>query len=178
MNIPTTGFIKKTFFDYKKIFYFNISQGLNLAGHSEKSFKKRLTRLFIESALTLDRFTFTNKEFYFYNGKHIYESSLSSSHQFFDYSVGFLFNSVDENVGSNDIRFSLELRPTPRLRIKGRYHLDLSSQEENNRQDYEAIYNPVNNCWQVKLFFFDDAIETRVHLNLSVFLDSDFKGFL
>ena len=171
---------QKNFFDYKKIFYFNISQGLNMAGHSrkEKSFKKKLTRLFVESALTLDRFTFTNKEFYFYNGKHIYEFALTSSHQFLDYSVGFLFNSVDENVGSNDIRFALELRPTPLLRLKAKYDLDLSSQEENNRQDYEAIYNPRNNCWQVKLRFLDDAIETRIHLNLSVFLDSDFKGFL
>ena len=111
-------------FDYYKVFYFNISQGLEVNRTARsKDFKERLTRLVIDLGLHLDKFTLTSKEFYYYNGAHIYEFNLNGLSRYIDYSLGFLFNSFDKDVVSNSMRLGLTLRPTEKLSFAGVYDL-------------------------------------------------------
>ena len=177
------GFYQRDHFNYRNVFYFNISQGFNMDGRdygsrSERSLRNQLTRLAVETGLTFDKFTLASKELYFYDGRHIYELSLNTLGRYVDSSLGFLFNSVDEDVASDSIRIGLTLRPTSTMVFKGTYDLDISSQEENNRQNYEVTYIPDNNCWRLRLELSDDAIETRIGLDFQVQWNNDFKGLL
>ncbi|MCY4644207.1 MAG: putative LPS assembly protein LptD [Bacteriovoracales bacterium] len=173
------GVYQKNLFDYKRIFYFNISQGLNLSRTRENGefSGERLTRLALDLGLELDRLSLTAKEFYFYNGKHIHELSLNSLNRYVDFSLGVFLNSVDEETASNSVNVGLEFRPMSSLTFKSQYDFDLDSRDENNRQSYEGIYTPTNGCWRLRAGFSDDTIETKYWASFQVLWNSSFRGF-
>ena len=160
----------RNFFHYNKIFSFNISQGLDISDRQDEdqSLRKKLTRLALEMTLNLEKLTLSSKEFYFYEGKHIYEFNLSSRGKYIDYSLGLLYNSVDEDVASNSVKLGLVARPTARLSFVGDYDLGLDFKEENKQQNYDLIYTPSNECWKLALGFSDDGIETRVGIDFRI----------
>ncbi len=177
-NYSSDGSYLKDYFSYTKLFYFDISQGLDVSSNAEVSrdFTDKLSRLAISTGLSLDNFTISTEEFYFYNGKHIQSFDISVSSDYVDATVGFAYNSVDSDVPTNTLRVGTEVRPSSLYTLSAVYDLDLRSQADNNKEFYEVKYSPSNNCWELKVNYSDDAIETRVALDFQLKFNTDFTS--
>ena len=167
------GIYQRNFFNYNKVFGFNLSQGFDLSkDDGGQSFREKLDRLALVTKLSISDLAVTGKGYYFYNGEHIYELNFSSWGKIFDYSLGFLHNSVDQDTASNNLKLAFKFKPTDTWAFKGDYIFDIDSKVSNNIQSYQVVYSPSSNCWQLELGFIGDSSQTRMRVNFSVFFDS------
>lgn len=169
----------KDHFSYQKLFTFNISQGLDISADSTRGdeFKDKLARLAVLMDLNLGNFQFSSSEFFFYNGKHIYDLGTSFTSYYVDGSLNFAYNTINENAPTNTMRASMTFRPIEVISLFGQYDFDLRSRDANNRQTYEIGYIPVNNCWEIKLAYSDDSIQTQYLVDFRLKFNSDFSTF-
>lgn len=175
-QIQKDGKYLKDNFNYDKLFSFNISQGFDVSANSTRQdgFKEKLARGAILTSLNLGSFTLTGNEYYFYNGKHIFDFSTNYNSYFFDYSIGFGYNSIDENIPTNTARSSVTFRPVEFISLFAQYDFDLRSRN-NNKELYELSYIPLNNCWEIKFAFSDDAIQSQYLVDFKLRFNSDFS---
>lgn len=171
------GKFLKDHFDYNNVFSFNISQGLDVSSDSTRAddFKSKLSRLKISTSFNFHPFSITSEEFYFYNGSHIYNLSTSYRSDFIDLNAGFSYNSVDTSLPTNTAVFGFIFRPSDIFTFRGKFDIDLRSQQENNKESYEIRYSPPNNCWTFDLEYSDDSIETRYSFDFNFLFNSDFS---
>lgn len=167
-------FLKQNF-DYSKIAYFNISQGYNLDVISDDVLDK-LTRLYATAGLSLDTFSLSGSEYYFYkNQKHVFKFSLANTTSYTGVNVSFIYDSVATPINKLiEVGGHLNLIDTTKLYAK--YAYDLVSELE-TRSLYGVEYTPHNDCWKIDFNYSKDEIEDRFSFNFMIkFNDSNFSS--
>ncbi len=159
-------------YDYKKVAWFNISQGLILEDETNKELttSERLTRLAIMGGLNFDKFQFNLSEYYFHTeSKHITQLSLSQSMDRFEYKIGLNYDSFasERRYFTADIDF--ELNDTFSFRTGYYYDIDLERMYESY---IGSRYNPLNNCWvfDVEYRQKDEYVNNKLKLDRSIAL--------
>jgi len=163
-------------FDYDSISYFNVSQGYDLALNSAKVDEK-LTRLFVGTGISLDKFSFNAFEYYYYaTFDHLFQISFSKDFDYFKISNSFNYDSFSDPVQkfmSNTIQ--LKLSDLVLLKFEQDYDLDRRSATKNL---YGIIYKPLNNCWLVEVAYADTLVDEQISVNFGInYNDNNFRTF-
>lgn len=166
-------------FNYSKIAYFNLSQGLllNEGDEAEADFSDRLTRLFTETGYHSDTWKVSLKDYYFHQGSnHILDLGLQKTFDMFNILVNYNYNSFP----GSDLRVvkaGLQVRPVDVLGFSIVKEQDLAA-KENIRTVYQADFMPNNNCWILNLNYRDSVVDKRFAFNfLFNFGSEDFEKY-
>lgn len=156
-------------FSYSNITYFDLSQGLDLTVDSER-LVDRLTRLYINTGISLDRLTFSIQEFYFHkSGEHKLTSTTTLNFDRFSIAGDFTYNSFNSSntpitklVGYD---FTLNLNDLITLKNSLDYNIE---SKLINQSSYSVLYAPVNNCWKIEFNYTRDLIDKKFGLLLYI----------
>lgn len=165
-------------FDYKNVAYFDLSQGVDLSVSSD-DFTDKLTRLYMNTGISLDRFGFNIEEFYYHQmSEHKLNTSLSIYLDRFTFTTDFTYNSynstntpVSKLVGY-EIMINLNDLITLKNSLEYNINTDLISESH-----YSFLYSPINNCWKVELTYSKDLIESKFGVLLYInYNDNNFTA--
>lgn len=138
-------------FDYSKIAYFDLSQGvlLNSNDDPEFDFEDRLTRLHASFGISVGDFSLSGSEFYFHqSGEHISNFNLKYAKKYFNYSVSYIYDSFSSQrrYTKHDLKFRL----SDMIELRTGHYYDFEK-----KSVYESyvggIYVPKNNCWKLDI---------------------------
>jgi LPS-assembly protein len=136
-------------FNYSKVSYFNISQGLDLKSE-ETDLNKRLTRLYITGGISLDKTSFSGSEYYFHDtAEHIFDFNVNQKFEQLTVNLQFRYNSV--NVGKS-IVWDFIYTPFDIISFKSMQEYDLES-KNSIRRIHGVQYTPLNKCWRFNLLY-------------------------
>ena len=181
-NLYSNGQYLRENFDYSKIAYLDVSQGVDLAlpdriNGADTELNDRLTRLFVNTGLSVNKTSFSVTEYYFHqNSNHIFSGNVTQSFDLFDVGVGLNYDSFTTPI-KKYATSDLYLRPfdIAHFKIHYDYDLDLS---RTDKSEYTMIYSPLNNCWKLELGYAKNLYDKRYSFNFLVnFNENNFKSF-
>lgn len=159
-------------YNYSKVAYFNISQGLILEDDENQDLttNERLTRLSILGGLNFKNFNLGFSEYYFHTeSKHITKLTMSHYMSRFEYKLGLNYDSFasDRRYFTADVKFSLN--DTFSFRTGYYYDIELERMYESY---LGTRYNPLNNCWvfDVEYRQKDEYVNNKLKLDKSISL--------
>lgn len=163
-------------FSYGKIAYFNVSQGYDLNVESEKTLD-HLTRLFVETGVSVSKFNFSASEYYFHQtNEHIFSISLSQNFKYFDYVSSLGYDSFSSSRNKKNFSTSGNIYLTSLFTVSASIDYDIELKRQ-NKLKYSVLYSPVNNCWRLGLNYEKNQSESRTYFNyLFNFNDNNFKA--
>jgi LPS-assembly protein len=163
-------------FTYNNITYFEVSQGLDLTVDSD-DFVDRLTRLYINTGFTFDKFSFGIQEFYFHkSGEHKLASSTALNFERFTFAGNFTYNSF--NSSNTPITkllgytATLSLNDLFTLKNSVNYNIETKVISESS---YSILYAPINNCWKLEFNYARDLIDAK--FGLLVYINYNANNF-
>jgi len=152
-------------FDYSNLAYFDISQGVDFNNNSDK-LVDRLTRLYINTGLSLERLNYSIQEFYFHKtSEHKLTSTAAYSLDRASLAGRFTYNSFNSSNTpvAKLLGYDLSLRPDDLFTLKYSADYDLEAKQF-NQSSYSVLYSPLNNCWKLEFTFARDLIERKFGL--------------
>ena len=152
-------------FDYADIAVFELSQGLDLNIHSDQ-LVDRLTRLYLNTGVTLDKTSLSVQEFYFHKtSEHKLSSSASYNFDRATFGGRFTYNSFNSSNTpvAKLIGYDLSLRASDLFTFKNTLDYNLEAKNITN-STYSFIYSPLNNCWKIELNYARDLIDKKFGL--------------
>lgn len=137
-------------FDYSKIAYFDISQGLLLDtddGTRELEFKERLTRLYTNFGLSFGNFSISGSEYYFHQtDEHITSLGIDHNLKYFLYSIDYVYDSFSAQRRYTTLDFKFFFSDFFEMRM-GHY---FDFEKDRVYESYlGGLYIPKNNCWKL-----------------------------
>lgn len=157
--------IKKDKFNYAKVGYFNLSQGLILGNRNEDTeLKNKLTRLFIDTGYIVNNFNFSLREYYFHtDSTHKLELSGQKTFDRASFLTGYSYNSLeDSQLKTIKLGATLRLIDIVGLSVLEEFNLDTNS---SIRRVYQADYMPNNDCWILSLRYRKNPVDERISFN-------------
>ena len=163
-------------FSYTNITYFDVSQGVDLNNESDQ-LVDRLTRLYINAGVTLDRLSFSIQEFYFHkSSEHKFTSTAALSLDRFSIGTNFTYNSFNSSntpvtkiIGSN---LTLNLNDLVTLKNSLDYNIE---SKLFNKSSYSILYAPLNDCWKLEFNYTRDLIDRK--FGLLVYINYNANNF-
>ena len=157
-------------FDYGNIAFFEVSQGLDLTVPSEH-FSDRLTRLYVNTGLSLEKISYGIQEFYFHRTS---EHKLTSSATYkmdlrSSLAARFTYNSFNSSntpvakLAGYDLAFGVN----DLITLKNSFDYNLQTKGI-NQSSYSVLYAPLNNCWKIEVNYTRDLIDKRFGLLLYI----------
>jgi LPS-assembly protein len=154
-------------FSYDKMAYFNVSQGYELNNRPDTTFEDRITRLYISTGLSLDKFSFGFSEYYFWQD---HRNVLS-----FNFNKKFLYGSLNG-------RYDIDPLSTPKskryniggsLQLLAQVELEASTtydliEEKYTESTTRVLYKPHNNCWRVEATYSKTEIDSSIGFNFFI----------
>ena len=161
-------------FSYDKIAFFNVSQGYDMSTGRESIDK--LTRLYVESGMTLYKTTISASEYFFYqDSRHIFTLGTSQKFDHFVSSVNYRYNNASRPLESSII-LGLEFTPVDVLTGHFSYSYDLAEEALTERK-LALQFRPSNKCWTVSLGQKKNEIDTQYSFHFEInFNDNSFNS--
>ena len=157
---------KKEHYSYRKIAWFNISQGYDLYS-KEHNFRKNLTRLHLTGGIHFNRGSLALSDYYFYDSrKHIAVLSGNLNLPRFSINAGINYDAFT-SPRNKRIRMSNSFKLSDFITFDTYHKYDI----ENKRilqQGYKILYSPANNCWRFELDWDKTILEKRISFNFSI----------
>ncbi len=144
----------KDAFEYKKIGFFNISQGINLNASANDSFTDRLTRLYLSTQYTAKTWNLAVEDYYYHQeGEH--DLTFSGERKFERLSALSVYRLNGLNISNiENLSVGIQFRPIEVLGFSYLEEFDLNADEKISTI-YQIDYMPYNNCWFFNLKFRD-----------------------
>jgi LPS-assembly protein len=152
-------------FDYANIAFFELSQGLDLNVKSNE-LVDRLTRLYVNTGLSLDKSSLSVQEFYFHKTSE-HKLTSTAAYTFDRASLGgrFTYNSFNSSNTpvAKLVGYDLVLHLSDLVTLKNTVDYNLRA---NNitQSNYSFIYSPLNNCWKIEFNYARDLIDKKFGL--------------
>jgi LPS-assembly protein len=152
-------------FVYSNIAYFEVSQGYDLNIESDQVID-RLTRLYVNTGLNLERLSMSIQEFYFHRTSE-HKVTSAAGYNFDRASVAGTLTYNSFNSSNTPVAklagYKLSLRPSDLITLKN--DVDYNIQEEKiTRSSYSILYSPFNNCWKIEFNYAKDLIDNKFGL--------------
>lgn len=149
-------------FDYSNIASFEISQGYDFNIVSDQ-LVDHLTRLYLNSAMTLNRATLSVQEFYFHRtSEHKFTSS--AAYNFNRASLGGTFTYNSFNSSNTPVAklagYNISLSPNDLITLTNSVDYNIQTKKV-NRSAYSVFYSPLNNCWKIEFNYARDLIDKK-----------------
>jgi LPS-assembly protein len=152
-------------FEYANIAFFELSQGLDLNVKSDL-LVDRLTRLYVNTGLTLDKTTLSVQDFYFHKTSD-HKLTSTAAYNFERASLGGRFTYYSSNTSNTPIAklvgYDLVLRASDLFTFKNTIDYNLITKNI-TQSNYSFIYSPLNNCWKIEFNYARDLIEKKFGL--------------
>lgn len=178
LNAIQDGLYLKDNFNYSKISFLDISQGIDL-NRKSSTVNERLTRLFVHSGFSVNSYNLEMKEFYFHQtSEHKFSLSFSKSFERFNLGTEFNYNSFNSSTTpvlktvalTSGINFNDLVSVTT-------YHDYNMRSKKLSKSNYGLVYSPLNNCWKLVLNYATDLIDKRIGFNILInYNDNSFQG--
>ncbi|MGB0454785.1 MAG: LPS-assembly protein LptD [Bacteriovoracaceae bacterium] len=160
-------------FDYTRVGYFNISQGYNLYEESEE-LRERLTRLYINSGVSVSKFKFNASEYYFHSTQdHIFHADVKYVEPYFELSLGYNYDTQIQPIRKT-VEVGGIIRIMDLYSLGTKYEYDIEK-ERVPQSSYQLIYSPRNDCWKLDVKYTQNIIEKRLAFNILIRFND--KGF-
>ncbi|MFZ4714839.1 MAG: LPS-assembly protein LptD [Bacteriovoracaceae bacterium] len=160
-------------FEYRRLGYFNVSQGYEL-NTDRTHFNENLTRLLMTTGYVMNKTTLSFSDYYFYtSSNHILQTTVM---QGFDRMN--VFTSLNVNMfdtpATEIVMVGGNIRPIDILNFYTKYDYNYNSKEPINAL-YGVDYIPRSNCWRLNLNLNRSVVEQRIAFNILVnFSDNTF----
>lgn len=164
-------------FNYSKIAWFNLSQGMILNQPDESQLRQRLTRLMLESGYRTERWSLGFQEYYFHDdSSNIFNLNFNRRFDYLNLFSRYSYNSF-ESSNLNSLSIGGQVRPTDVLGVAVVKDMDLEADKE-IRTVYSIDIMPHNNCWIFNLNYRQSLVDSRYSFNvLFNFGDDNFKRY-
>ncbi len=164
----------KDHFNYAKVGYFNVSQGIELDSGND-DFTNRLTRLYVSTGLYISNWEFSVDEYFFHStSDNILSTSILKRWSFIEMMLKYNLNSFD-NSDLEIISFGTQIKPADFLRFSVIQEHDISANKD-TRRIYELDYIPSNNCYVLNLNYRTTLVDERISFNILLnFGDNGFQ---
>jgi LPS-assembly protein len=162
-------------FNYNRIGYFNISQGIVLDQDDAESLSDRLTRLFINTGYNATKWNINFSDYFFHDsGDHILNVGFQRRLNLFNFISAYSLNTFDA-ADIETVKVGMQLRPIDTFGISYLKEQDLAA-SENIRTIYQMDFMPNNNCWIFNINLTDSVVQKRYSMNFVFnFGNDDFK---
>ena len=152
-------------FDYSNIAYFELSQGLDLNIKSDQ-FIDHLTRLYLNTGVTLEKTSVGLQEFYFHKSTE-HNLNATASHSFSQASLGghFAYNSFNSSNTpiTKLLGYNLLLNISDLLTFKNTVDYNVISKHF-TQANYSLLYSPLNNCWKIEFTYARNQVDNKIGL--------------
>ncbi|WP_142409384.1 LPS-assembly protein LptD [Bacteriovorax stolpii] len=162
-------------FNYSNITFFDVSQGIDMTVDSERPWVDRLTRLYINTGIALDRFTLGVQEFYFHkSGEHKLTSTIGFNFDRLKLNGDFTYNSFNSSSTpiTKLVGYDLELNLNDLITLKNELDYNIESKLI-SQSSYSILYAPINNCWKLEFNYTRDLIDKKFGLLLYINYNSN-----
>ena len=164
-------------FHYSTLGYFNVSQGYNL-NTQETELYKQLTRLLVDTGITIYKTTLRLADYYFYTDhKHYLVTTLTQKFLLGEASVGINYDPSSDPVHKK-VLLSGSLMPLSVITLNYEFMYDMEKKLEDN-QVYKLIYSPNNDCWKTQVAYTKSRLEkSKISFNFIFnYNKNSFGGF-
>lgn len=169
------GIFLRDNFDYSKIAFFNLSQGVDLnkkkdAYGKDYSFNEKLTRLYLKTGLNYNQTSLTLEEYY-YHQQSEHKMSLDASQGFSRGTFGgnFSYNSFNSTntppVKTVGVRGEYQVFDS--LLLKGLYDYNIED-KLSTKSMYGFGYVSSSNCWKLLMNYTTERFEKRLSFDLKL----------
>ena len=152
-------------FEYADIAFFELSQGLDLNVKSDQ-LVDRLTRLYLNTGLSLDKLSFSIQEFYYHKTSE-HKLTSTAGYTFSRGSLGgnFTYNSFNSSNTpvAKLLGYNLVVNLSDLVAFKNTADYNLRSKDI-TQSTYSFIYSPLNNCWKIEFDYARNQIDKKVGL--------------
>jgi LPS-assembly protein len=164
-------------FTYSKIGWFNLSQGYLINEQDATDTRQRLTRLFLNTGYSTDRWILSMQEFYFhYEQENIFNVNFNRRFESFRLLGSYNYNSFGQ-TNLNTLSAGGQIRPTDTLGFSVMKDMDLEA-KKNIRTNYSLDIMPHNNCWILNLNYRESLVDSRYFFNILFnFGDDNFSQY-
>lgn len=162
-------------FSYSNITFFDVSQGIDMTVDSERPWVDRLTRLYVNTGIALDRFTLGVQEFYFHKtGEHKLTSTIGFNFDRLKLNGDFTYNSFNSSSTpiTKLVGYDLELNLNDLITLKNELDYNIESKLI-SQSSYSILYAPINNCWKLEFNYTRDLIDKKFGLLLYINYNSN-----
>lgn len=162
-------------FEYKKVAYFNVSQGYDLDVESDKTVDS-LTRLLLAGGVEFKELSLSFTENYFYKEQgHVASFSINKS-----FTGGGLGGSISYDSFSTPVNkqlnFHANYKPIDLISLLVDYDYDWENKKSSG-STYGVVYSPLNNCWKLDVKYKTTQIDKRYSVNFLInFNENSFKS--
>jgi LPS-assembly protein len=164
-------------FNYNKIGYFNLSQGVDLRDEIGATLDEKLTRLRLEGGFTGANWSLGFQQFYFHQTS---DEILAINFQRQMDTLNLLLNYEENSFPESNkelLRFGFQVRPLDAIGFSLLQEYDLRT-DENIRTIYQVDLMPNNNCWIINLNYRDSIVAKQFALNFVFnFGDESFSNY-
>lgn len=156
------GSYLKDNFQYSKISYFNVSQGIDLTVNSP-DINDRLTRLYLSTGISLKKVSFGMQEYYFYKSReHNFSSSFGYNFGRFKLTGNFTYSSFNSSNTSITKLGGYELVVKASDLLTFRNYINYNFETKNISDSfYSVLYSPINDCWKIEVNYSRDLIDKK-----------------
>jgi len=163
-------------FDYSRLGFFNISQGLDLDADPDSDLKQRLSRLYVGTGFTIGSFRLNFSDYYFWaTNNHLLDINTRFTHDRFSLNGGLIYNGFTRPINKL-LSFGGRFKLNDLISLRNTYEYDLL-RKATNRTTYGIAYKPANNCWMLELSYNTTQIEKQLSFNfLFNFNDNSFTS--
>jgi LPS-assembly protein len=152
-------------FDYSNIAFFEVSQGIDLNVKSDQ-LANRLTRLYVNTGMDLERASFSIQEFYFHKtSEHKLTSSAYYKLEQATFGGRFTYNSFNSSNTpvAKLIGYDISLNASDLITLKNSSDYNLETKRF-SQTSYSVLYSPLNNCWKIEFTYARDLIDNKFGL--------------
>ena len=142
---------------------------------SERPWVDRLTRLYVNTGIALDRFTLGVQEFYFHKtGEHKLTSTIGFNFDRLKLNGDFTYNSFNSSSTpiTKLVGYDLELNLNDLITLKNELDYNIESKLI-SQSSYSILYAPINNCWKLEFNYTRDLIDKKFGLLLYINYNSN-----
>lgn len=166
-------------FEYANIAFFEVSQGYDLNVESDQLVDK-LTRLYINTGLSLNRTSLSIQEFYFHRTSE-HKVTSSASYNFDRASLGGTFTYNSFNSSNTPVAklagYNLSLSPNDLITLKNSVDYNIQAKRI-TQSNYSILYSPLNNCWKIEFNYAKDLIDKKYGLLFYInYNENNFTSF-
>lgn len=164
-------------FNYTKIGYFDLSQGVVLGDENINSFEDRLTRLFFRTGYNASKWSVGLSEYFFHQTTdQITAINFQRRYDMLSFLSVYNRNTL-EGANLETLRVGFQLRPIDVFGFSILQEQDLKAQQR-IRSIYQMDFMPNNNCWILNLNYRETVVDNRYSLNwVFNFGNDDFKDY-
>ena len=162
-------------FSYDRISYFNVSQGYDF-DRETGVLNDKLTRLNVQAGITVDRFTLSGNEYYFYDSRqHIFSISLDKQMDRAKFFTRFTYDTLTTPV-QKFATFGGKINVIDLIMLGAELEYDVEDKRY-SRREFSMLYTPANDCWELDFRYTRDLVEKRFSVNFVLNFNENGSGF-